>query len=257
MFKIILIGIGIFIQSFCSTVLAADSQTASSPSAGISGEINAADINIRSDASTGSAVICKTTKKDIVAIISEKYDWLKIRLPKNACVYAKKSLFTNISGKTAIAAKDKINVRLEPNEASMILGKISKDEVVNVKADKGDWLQIEPTFETYGWINKKFVDKLPEKPVETKIDSQNAALNLTAELPVVLEGTVMPYGKVIKRTATHKLITKDNIVYLLKGNKHNLNSLLRRNVKVTGKQTPSSKKEKFPIIIVEKMEALD
>jgi len=248
------------IQVFYSNLAAANSQNATAPEREIMGEINSPDINIRADANTSSAVICTIPKNDTVTIIAEKYDWYKIRLPKKASVYAKKDLFTNINDKTAIAVKEKINIRLAPNESSMILGKISKDEIVNVKADKEGWLQIEPTIGTYGWVNKKFVKKIT-LPLQIKIDPQTTLVSQeadgTLEPQVVIEGKIQPYGKVIKRQASHKLITKDNLIYLLKGNKHNLNSITGRKVKITGKQILSTKKQKYPVIEVEKMEALD
>lgn len=261
MLRITLFMVCVLIQAFCFNIPQVRSQESTAPAKEVSGEINTADINIRADANTNSDVICTMSKNDTVTIIAEKYDWYKIRLPKKAYVYVKKDLFTNINDKTAIAAKDKINIRFAANETSMILGRISKDEVVNVKADKNGWLQIEPTIETYGWVNKKLVNKIIPEPIQIKIDTQTTlvtpGVDQAIETQVVIEGKIQPYGKVIKRQASHKLITKDNAIYLLKGNKHNLNSLLRRLVKITGKQIPSRKKQKYPTIEVEKMEALD
>ncbi len=72
----------------------------------------------------------------------------------------------------------------------------------------------------------------------------------------IIEGIIKPYGIVFKRPATHKLITSDNKIFLLKGNKKSLDQLNYHRVKVIGKVTgPDS--QKYPIIEIEKIEELD
>ena len=144
------------------------------------GEINSEGINIRADSTTNSEIICQINKGTSVSVISELYDWDKIRLPKIAPSYVKKGLLectsyentygpgnsfqiqTNKRCLSATASKDRINVRLEPNESSQILGSLDKNEVVNIVKETGDWYRIEPIQNSFGWINKKFVNKTPQ-----------------------------------------------------------------------------------------------
>ena len=57
------------------------------------GEITSDNINIRTDSTVGSDIICALKKHDKVEVTAELYDWYKIRLPKNAPSFVKKSFF--------------------------------------------------------------------------------------------------------------------------------------------------------------------
>jgi hypothetical protein len=104
-------------------------------------------------------------------------------------------------------------------------------------------------------VNKKFVNK--EVVRLQKQDKPVKATN-TAELPdrLIVEGKVSPYGIVLWRKATHKLITSENKIYFLKGDRKSLDSLNYRKVKVTGKLI-SLVTSKYPIIQVDIIEALN
>lgn len=132
------------------------------------GEVNSANINVRSDATVSSEIICALGENYRVEVILELYDWYKIRLPQNAPSYIKKNLTAciNIQSatenrcKNAKVLKDKVNIRLRPNGASPIIGVIEKNEVVNILNEKGGWYKIEPAQNSFGWINKRFVNPL-------------------------------------------------------------------------------------------------
>lgn len=232
-------------------------------SAGFSGQINADNINLRVDATVGSAVICSLRKNELVEVVWETYDWYKIRLPKEAPSYVRKDLVECINsdpvtnpGKClgAKIIKDKINIRMGPGESSWVLGKADKLTVVNILAQEDGWYKIQPIYQSYGWVNKKFVSKeilLPKKQKAAELpakDLQSGGL-------LVIEGTVSPYGVVLWRKATHKLVTSDNKIYFLKGNRKSLDSLNYHKVKVTGKLI-SPAAGKYPIIQIDIIEAL-
>ena len=234
--------------------------------AGFTGQINATSINVRVDSSVNAEAICSLTKGELVEVVWEAYDWYKIRLPKNAPAYIKSNLlecnnvnpdFAATNGKclSAKVIKDRVNIRLRPTESAWILGKIDKGTVVEVIAEEAGWYKIYPAYQSYGWVNKKFVSKeillgqkqeTPVKAIDTpKLDNQ-----------LVVEGKISPYGIVLWRKATHKLITLDNKIYFLKGNRKSLDSLNYRRVKVTGKLI-SPVASQYPIIQIDVVEALN
>jgi uncharacterized protein YgiM (DUF1202 family) len=230
------------------------------------GQINTGGINVRVDATVGAEVICTLAKGELVEVVREVYDWYKIRLPKEAPSYIKKNLlecnnvnadFASSSGKclSAEVIKDRVNIRLRPTESAWILGKVDKATVVNVIADEGGWYKIHPVYQSYGWVHKKFVNK--EVVILEKQDVQVKVVN-TAKLDaqLVVEGKVTPYGIVLWRKATHKLLTSENKIYLLKGNRKGLDSLNYRKVKVTGKLI-SPAASKYPILQIDIIEALN
>jgi uncharacterized protein YgiM (DUF1202 family) len=230
------------------------------------GQINASGINVRVDSSVSAEVICTLAKGELVEVVREAYDWYKIRLPKEAPSYIKKNLlecnnvnvgFASQPGGclSAKVIKDKVNIRLRPTESAWILGKVDKATVVTIIAEKKGWYKIQPAYQSYGWVNKKFVNK--EVVRLQKQDKPVKATN-TAELPdrLIVEGKVSPYGIVLWRKATHKLITSENKIYFLKGDRKSLDSLNYRKVKVTGKLI-SLVTSKYPIIQVDIIEALN
>ena len=229
------------------------------------GEINANNIRIRSDSTVSSTIICIANNGEPLEVIKELYGWYRVRLPKTAPSFIKKNLVTIIDEKTARVIKDNVNIRLKANESSPIVGKADKNEVINTLEEKGEWYKIEPPNNSFGWVNKKFVNeasdtinKREKVELDKKIKEENKIADEKAsqEENATIEGIIKPYGKVIKRIATHKLITADNNVLLLKGDKRSLDSLNYHKVRVTGKLI-HPKNQKHAIIEILKIEALD
>lgn len=232
-----------------------------------SGQVNADKINVRVDATVGSAVACSLDKGALVEVVAEAYDWYKIRLPKEAASYINKNLVECINTESVSAAtntpakclnakviKERINVRQGPSEATWILGKADKLTVINILGQEGDWYKIQPIYQSYGWINKKFVNKEIILPPKETLSSP--AKDIVATNQLILEGTISPYGIVLWRKATHKLITGNNKIYLLKGNRKCLDSLNHQKVKVTGKLIIPSENN-YPIVEIDIIEALN
>lgn len=251
------IALFVFLLSFAfSADIFADGFTA------FTGQVNADDINVRVDATVSSAAACTLSKRQLVEVVSEIYDWYKIRLPKAAPSYIKKDLVECINNtpKKCSSAKvtgNRVNIRLGPSESSWILGKADKSTVVNIIQEESGWYKIEPVHQSYGWVNKKFINKdivVAKEEDKPAAVSQPAALEPSGQL--VVEGSISPYGVVLWRKATHKLITADKQVYFLKGNRKGLNSLNYRKVKVTGRLTNPGN-NRYPIIEVDIIEVLN
>ncbi len=238
----------------------------SAQSALFQGRINANDINVRSDSTVASKLICTVDKGELVEVVKESYGWYKIRLPGTAPSFIKKDLVTLIDEKTAKVIKDNVNIRLMPNESSAILGRAVKNEIINILGGRGGWYKIEPLHNSFGWVYKQFVSKAdtvnkqeevkPAKETKEKNKIEIVKEEAFSNGSVTVEGIINPYGKVINRIATHKLISLDNKVFLLKGTKGTLDSLNYRKVRVTGKLI-YPKDQKSIVIEIQKIEALD
>lgn len=256
--KLIVFAALVFISVFHSNGLCAQVSTP------FSGKVTAEKINIRIDSTVSSEKISSIDKGEGVEVVSELYDWYKIRLPKNSPSFIKKNLVTAVEDKPADSfdklkdssetqnriakvTADKVNIRLSPSESSPILGKAAKDEVITILEDKGAWYRIEPINNSFGWINKKFVEKsvIEKKPETVPVDNN-----------VTVEGVIRPYGMIFKRPATHKLVTAEEKVFLLKGNKKSLDALNYHKVRIIGKYV-SQDTAKLPVIEIERVEGLD
>lgn len=213
------------------------------------GQVNADSVNIRADSTSGAEIICKIDKKETLEVVSELYDWYKIRLPRYAPSFIKKDFVKFGEGKSAKILKENVNIRLRSNLSSPILGRVNKDESVKVLQDAGEWYKIEPVHNSFGWVHKNFVHKIEEKKIKVTQGEKDEA----AKDEITVEGIIKP--KNITRVGTHKIISQDNKLYLLKSSKVDLVFFNRRRVKIIGKLEDPALKN--PIIEVRKIEALN
>lgn len=215
------------------------------------GEIKGDDINIRSDSTVNAEPICRAGRGEAVEVISELYGWYKIRLPPGAPSFIRKDFVAlSADGKTAKVLSDNVNIRLKPDTVSVILGKVSENDLVNVLGDTGQWYRIKPIKDSFGWVHKSFIRQFKG----AKAKPQDTREGIVYQ-DIIAQGLVKP--KTFTRIATHKLILEDNNkVYLLKADIEELNQFNNRKVKITGKLVDPSK-QKYPVIKVEKIEALN
>lgn len=140
-----------------------------------SGIVNSENINVRADSTVSSKIICTVKKGAKLEVVEQNFQWYKIKLPKQLSLYVKKELFECVTIlKNCVRAKairDNINLRLEPDSESLIVGVINKDEPIEVLEELNEWYRIKPTDNAFGWIHAKFITKLPTeaKPGETEL----------------------------------------------------------------------------------------
>jgi uncharacterized protein YgiM (DUF1202 family) len=232
------------------------------------GEINANNINLRSDATASSAVIATLSKGYRVQVVLELYDWYKVRLPKNVPVYIKDNLAECISysqpsdqdtTKRCLSVKvlrERVNVRLRPDSSSPIVGIVDKNEIMGVLGEGSGWYKVVPAENSFGWVHKRFVNKASDSPLNPK-DAPKAQLKPgEEEKNIVITGIIKPYGVVFRRIATHKLIAEGNKVYLLKGDRRSLDALNNHRVKIVG-NLDSSLTSKIPVLEIKIVEVIN
>lgn len=136
------------------------------------------NVNVRADSTVSSQGICTVNKGVKLDIMRDSYDWYKIRLPASSSVFVRQDMlecvqFSDINkGCTkAKVIKERVNARLNPDETAHIVGKLNRDESVTVVNEAKGWFRIRPTQNCFGWINKKFVEKISE-PVARKQSSR-------------------------------------------------------------------------------------
>ena len=222
------------------------------------GKTNADNINMRSDSTVNSRVICVLKKGSSVKVDQELYGWYKVKIPAGVPVYINADFLEFNAEKTAKVNRENVNIRLLPNDSSPIVGMADKDEVVEVAESGNKWLRIRPTEKTFGWINKKFVETtdapVKEEIKETKEEkTQTPASAAEPEKILYFTGIIKPYGKFFKRFATHELLTEDRKTLLLKDEKNGLDAFNYKEAKVTGKIIGTSA-QKYPIIEVTAIE---
>lgn len=260
------LSIGLCLFALISTALAEDVPR-------FWGEINGDDINIRADSTLNAIVLCKASRGEKVEVVSERYDWYKIKLPRSVPAYVKKDLvevMVNLSTlqpnqpvapvlseQTAKVLKDNVNIRFSPSESAAIIGQVKQNEVVRIQEEQSGWYRINPPDSCFGWVHKQLVKKSTSPIVAEKPTVQAGEKSvLSADGTIEAMGVIQPYGMVFMRKATHKLITADKKVYLLKSEKKTLDSLNQRKVKVFGKVS-GDPAQNNPLIIVDKIEVVN
>lgn len=242
------------------------------------GRINSPDINIRADSTVNSEIIYKLDKGEGVEVTGELYDWYKIKLPQKAPAFIRKDLVMLLEEKNIASAsnisvekrkakisKSRVNVRLKPSESSAILGKLDKDEVIDILGEIKDWYRIVPPADSFGWVHKKFVEKIAcSSDYEcygcppSLSQPRRGGDKLTAGDKLTVTGIVKPHGRIFKSQSTHALVNEEGkIMFMLKGNKKVLDTLNNRKVRITGKGIKEKGKADYLVIEIEKIEALE
>lgn len=224
-----------------------------------SGRITEDNVNIRTDSTTSSAVICAIKKDEYVDVMTEFFEWYKIRLPITAPAFIKKSFLEVIDSRSGRVLNNNVNIRLHPTTNGPIIGNVQKNETVFISEDRQEWYKIYPTVRSFGWINKAFVKKVagPRQAVVEKAPAVTPLKPLFAKERIVLvsiEGTIK--AKTFTKTASHKLVDKNKKVYLLSSSALDLSAYNNTRVRITGILTDPSKQTE-PLVEVKKIEALD
>ena len=204
------------------------------------GEINSENANLRADATVTSETICMLNKGDGVEVVRQLYDWYKIRLPRQAPSYISKDFVSDIGKDRGEVLKDNVNIRLRPDISAPILGRLNSGDLVIILEGTPPWYKIEPVKNSFGWVNMKLVNKTSGKrQFKTTKAQQRRAMErplqqfTESKEPITVEGTIK--AKFFTSAASHKLITDDKKVYLLRGNPKIINSLNGKRAKVTGR----------------------
>ncbi|MEW6074676.1 MAG: SH3 domain-containing protein [Candidatus Omnitrophota bacterium] len=231
------------------------------------GTVTSDGIHIRSDSTVTAPVICDVGKGDSLDVLAQLYEWYRVRLPRSAPSFIRKDLVTKETGSVATIIKERVNVRLEPNESSPIIGRAVKGEEINIVADAQGWYKIEPVAKSSGWIHRRFVQKaIQPAPAEAVPLTQREAKETHKEpsrtpeeaggRSFSVEGIVRPQGIFFNRKATHKIVDSSGNEYLLRCDKQTLNQFNNYRVRLSGtlRTLPGYT---HPLIEVKKIEYLE
>jgi uncharacterized protein YgiM (DUF1202 family) len=126
----------------------------------------ASNVNVRGQAKLKSEVVTRVTKGQSVTVIEEivrnnsgpdePSAWAKILLPPNAHVWVNTSF---IDGTNQTVKPKKLNVRSGPGENYSVIGLLHAGDAVKPVTTKGDWTQIEPPANAYGFMAAQYLSQ--------------------------------------------------------------------------------------------------
>lgn len=234
-------------------------------------QVNSDNINVRADCTVSSEIICKADKGDRFEAVDQKYNWYRIRLPKETRVYIKQELLelsatcdpaAGADGKVRLPAKvaaTNVNIRLNPSLESRIIGHADYGQAVEIIEKKEGWYAITPTDNCYGWIHGKFIQDAPEvtTPPETEeaIILEAPVLPQEEKLPEI-KGSIRPYWSLFGSKGTHKLISEEGRTYILKGDQKLMDTFNQTEVVLSG-EFLSDPEDKVPVFSVKSIKEIE
>lgn len=223
-------------------------------------KITSQTANVRSDSTVNSEIITEVPKGKILTVVKSFYEWYRVELPDDAPCYISSQYVSVIGDNVAAVKNDNVNLRLKPDTKSVILGKVSRDKIVNISGTQGNWYRIVPPEEARGWIHKSTALSLPAAELKPQTPPTVAKPKEQASDIITLEGKVSDRGKTLglfNKQLSHKLVTTDNKEYFLKGNKYKLNMFVNSIVRIKGKILTDIPKQKYPVIEVDSAQRLN
>ncbi|MDD3154861.1 MAG: SH3 domain-containing protein [Victivallaceae bacterium] len=115
------------------------------------GEVAVGTLNVRAKMNTRSDVVCKLKKGDKIEVVNRFGQWLEIRTPKGASVYAASRFVKD--GKTT----SEIRLRVGPGTQYASVGTVPPGVAVTVEENKGEWVKIAALNHTKCFVHAKYI----------------------------------------------------------------------------------------------------
>ncbi|RDI44110.1 SH3 domain-containing protein [Falsibacillus pallidus] len=137
--------------------------------------ITATSLNARSNPDLGSRIVGSLKKGDRVRILSTKNDWNEIEFGGDTAWISGKyveysdspapsSPSSGNQTMMAVVKVDNLNVREEPSLNGNIVGSVKSGERVKLIEEKNDWMKIELSQGSTGWVAGWFMEKTMAAP---------------------------------------------------------------------------------------------
>jgi uncharacterized protein YgiM (DUF1202 family) len=202
----------------------------------LQGQILKDKVNIREDSRINSPILGQLNKNDLVEILKEKFDWYKIRLPKNFRCYVFAKYIRRIDQDKAEVTASSLNIRMGPSTDSTLVGKAKKGDVLAIFShrNESEWTQINCYPYAEGWIHKSLVrivklEKMKEKKTAEKREKRK-------EVPPLIKGRLKNMNQNINACAANYILENDTGIVFLKINTEiDVEGLINKEVNVWGK----------------------
>lgn len=120
-------------------------------------------IHVRMDSTVTSSSLGFLNKDDEVEVLEEKYEWFRIKLPKNFKCYISRQYIKKIANNKGEVSPTTLNLRHKPSLESHIIGKVHCGDIVNIIRGNKEWYTIIAYPYATGWVHQKFLKKYQGK----------------------------------------------------------------------------------------------
>ena len=233
-------------------------------------------VNIRAGQSINFEQLCGLKIGEKVVVVDKSYSWYKIKLPLKADSYVTAKYIEMIGGDVGKITASRVNIRAGRGINASVLGRLEKDQLVRVISADTEWVKIEPTEESYGYIAENFVKKIPgdipsarsvAPPVRNiyalkKMADEEVRLKAEEEAKQREKeeaGLVKFVGVVealdsssLNENVRHRIVAEGNNTFYLKGYRRVIDSFINQKVSVEGKKVDEGPSP-HPVLLVTKI----
>ncbi len=132
----------------------------------VKGKVNAGTLNIRKKPDLNARVIGQLKRGDIIDVLNELDEWYQIILKnkKEGGYVYKKYIEIVREEKSGVITANNLNVRSQPNTEGEILGKVHKNDIVNILKELSEWVKIKYN-DREAYVFKQYVE-ISDVPLE-------------------------------------------------------------------------------------------
>lgn len=154
------------------TILCAVSLPVTTAWAAGSVQVSVDKLNVRSGPSLQDTVITTLPMKTVLPVITTKNDWLQVKLPNGQSGWVANWLVTAQQATAPVSqiesTTDNLNVRSGPGQTYTVVQKINPGTRYSIVQKNGDWIQIQLSGQTKGWVASRLVkESTSGNPVST------------------------------------------------------------------------------------------
>ena len=130
-------------------------------------KVNAENVEVKAGGNINFENICKLSKGEEITTLEKKYNWYKIKLPKNAACYISANYIKKMDDAIGIVTGNRVNLRARANQNSSILAQLNKKDRVRIIDKMNGWYKISTPKNCFGWVQEKslkfYCDSIEEK----------------------------------------------------------------------------------------------
>lgn len=157
---------------FCINIKAETTQETSNFKS-FTAKVTGSKVRLRSGADLDSSVVSQLNKNELVLVMQNAGDFWGIKPLMNTKAYVFRSYIID-----NIVEADRVNVRLEPNLDSPIIGQLKSKDIVegNICAVNNKWLEITPPDNVCFYISKEYLTYAGDSNFYVKMQSRKSEI---------------------------------------------------------------------------------
>ncbi|MFH0939136.1 MAG: hypothetical protein V1899_07645 [Planctomycetota bacterium] len=175
------------------------------PADGSWGQINAANVNVRTGPSTQNPILVTLHGGDFIKPTAQVGNWMEIEWPENLPTWVAKNVVRMKADMTAVAKAETL-VYAQGHRQSAVVARISANTALMVTGETADWYKIVPPKTAKAYINAKYVltgvhrpvtstDALAQETSSTRADAVMASVQRHYESPSPIYAATMTSKK--------------------------------------------------------------